>query len=285
MINRLTLILLTVFVSCKEESIENYKNYNEAEILITIELPKEINETSGLEIINNNFITHNDSGGDPVVYEFNQNGVIINRYNINGNSVYNLENVDWEDLGADGEYLYIADTGNNFGTRKDLKLIKVDPSNNFQAVNEINISYKDQESFLPKLRHKFDAEGLTIINDQIALFSKDRDSLNTDIYFIPTNGGLLSPINSFKVNALITGADYDNNLGLLALISYDSDGNQYIILFPDFNPKKKSSFKKFRIPIDKSQMESIKIINKNEFWITSEDEGRGHPTLFKIVVR
>ena len=282
MIKRLPLILLVVFIACNEESIENY---NEAEILITIELPKEINETSGLEIINNNFITHNDSGGDPVVYEFNQNGVIINRYNINGDSGYNLENVDWEDLGADGEYLYIADTGNNFGTRKNLKLIKVDPSNNFQAVNEINISYKDQESFLPKLRHKFDAEGLTIIDDQIALFSKDRDSLNTDIYFIPTNGGPLSSINTFNVKALITGADYDNNLGLLALISYDSNGNQYIILFPNFNPKGKNSFKKFRIPIDKSQMESIKIINKNEFWITSEDEGSGHPTLFKIVVR
>ena len=282
MIKRLPLILLVVFIACNEESIENY---NEVEILITIELPKEINETSGLEIINNNFITHNDSGGDPVVYEFNQNGVIINRYNINGDSGYNLENVDWEDLGADGEYLYIADTGNNFGTRKDLKLIKVDPSNNFQAVNEINISYKDQESFLPKLRHKFDAEGLTIIDDQIALFSKDRDSLNTDIYFIPTNGGPLSSINTFNVKALITGADYDNNLGLLALISYDSDGNQYIILFPNFNPKGKNSFKKFKIPIDKSQMESIKIINKNEFWITSEDEGSGHPTLFKIVLR
>lgn len=282
MMRKLSFILLIVCFACNEESIENY---NEAEILISLELPKEINETSGLEIINNNFITHNDSGGDPVVYEFNQNGVIINRYNINGDSGYNLENVDWEDLGADGEYIYIADTGNNFGTRKDLKLIKVDPSNNFQAVNEINISYKDQESFLPKLRHKFDAEGLTIIDDQIALFSKDRDSLNTEIYFIPTDGGPLSSINTFNVKALITGADYDNNLGLLALISYDSDGNQYIILFPNFNPKGKNSFKKFRIPIDKSQMESIKIINKNEFWITSEDEGSGHPTLFKIVVR
>ena len=189
MIKRLPLILLVVFIACNEESIENY---NEAEILITIELPKEINETSGLEIINNNFITHNDSGGDPVVYEFNQNGVIINRYNINGDSGYNLENVDWEDLGADGEYLYIADTGNNFGTRKNLKIIKADPSNNFQAVNEINISYKDQESFLPKLRHKFDAEGLTIIDDQIALFSKE-----SAIFFNPISKDLI--INIFKI--------------------------------------------------------------------------------------
>jgi len=279
---KIPLILLIVCFSCNEDSIENYI---EAEILTTIELPKEINETSGLEIINNNFITHNDSGGNPILYEFNQEGVIINRFNINDGSGYNLENVDWEDLGADGEYLYIADTGNNFGNRKDLKLITVDPSSNFQAVNEISISYKDQESFLPKLRHKFDAEGLAIIDDQIALFSKDRDSLNTDIYFIPSNGGPLSSINTFSVNALITGADYDKDLGLLALISYDSDGNQYIILFKNFNPKGKNSFKKFRIPIDKSQMESIKIINKNEFWITSEDEGSGHPTLFKIVVR
>ena len=52
MIKRLPLILLVGFIACNEESIENY---NEAEILITIELPKEINETSGLEIINNNF--------------------------------------------------------------------------------------------------------------------------------------------------------------------------------------------------------------------------------------
>jgi len=279
---KIPLILLIVCFSCNEDSIENYI---EAEILTTIQLPKEINETSGLEIINNNFITHNDSGGNPILYEFNQEGVIINRFNINDGSGYNLENVDWEDLGADGEYLYIADTGNNFGNRKDLKLITVDPSSNFQAVNEISISYKDQESFLPKLRHKFDAEGLAIIDDQIALFSKDRDSLNTDIYFIPSNGGPLSSINTFSVNALITGADYDKDLGLLALISYDSDGNQYIILFKNFNPKGKNSFKKFRIPIDKSQMESIKIINKNEFWITSEDEGSGHPSLFKIVVR
>jgi len=279
---KIPLILLIVCFSCNEDSIENYI---EAEILTTIKLPKEINETSGLEIINNNFITHNDSGGNPILYEFNQEGVIINRFNINDGSGYNLENVDWEDLGADGEYLYIADTGNNFGNRKDLKLITVDPSSNFQAVNEISISYKDQESFLPKLRHKFDAEGLAIIDNQIALFSKDRDSLNTDIYFIPSNGGPLSSINTFSVNALITGADYDKDLGLLALISYDSDGNQYIILFKNFNPKGKNSFKKFRIPIDKSQMESIKIINKNEFWITSEDEGSGHPTLFKIVVR
>ena len=279
---KLTPILLMFFISCIEKPIVTY---SKAEIVSTIKLPKEINETSGLEIIDNNFITHNDSGGDPVLYEFNDSGEIIKEYNINENSSYNLKNEDWEDIAMGGEYMYIADTGNNFSTRKDLKIIKVDPNNQFQAVDVINISYEDQASFLPKLRHKFDAEGLTIINDHIFLFSKDRDSLNTDLYLIPQQGGILKPSNTFSVNALITGADYNSSIGLLALISYDSDGNQYIILFRDFNALEENSFEKFRIPIEKSQMESIKIINNNEFWITSEDEGRGHPTLFKIVVR
>ena len=74
---KLTLISFLIFTSCNQKPIEDF---SEAEIVSTIKLPKEINETSGLEIVNNNFITHNDSGGDPVVYEFNQNGVIINRY-------------------------------------------------------------------------------------------------------------------------------------------------------------------------------------------------------------
>ena len=280
----LSLISLMLFISCNENSIDNY-NYTEAEIVASIKLPKQINETSGIEIIGDNFITHNDSGGDPVLYEFNQAGEILKEYNINENSSYNLKNEDWEDIALGDDYIYIADTGNNFGTRQDLRIIKVDPKNNYHAVDVINISYEDQESFLPKLRHKFDAEGLTIINDQIVLFSKDRDSLNTDLYLIPSDGGILKASNKFSVNALITGADYNNSIGLLALISYNSDGNQYIILFEDFSPLKENSFKKFRIPIDKSQMEAIKIINKNEFWITSEDEGRGHPTLFKIVVK
>ena len=279
---KITPILLIFFISCSEKPVITS---SEAEIVTTIKLPKEINETSGLEIIDNNFITHNDSGGDPVLYEFNEAGEIIKEYNINENSSYNLKNEDWEDIAMGGEYMYIADTGNNFGTRKDLKVIKVDPNNKFQAVDVINISYQGQEYFLPKLRHKFDAEGLTIINDHIVLFSKDRDSLNTDLYIIPQKGGVIKPSNTFSVNALITGADYNSSIGLLALISYDSDGSQYVILFRDFNPLEENSFEKFRIPIEKSQMESIKIINNNEFWITSEDEGRGYPTLFKIVVR
>ena len=42
-----------------------------------IELSKKIKETSGLEYIGNNFITHNDSGDDPKLYEFNNKGELL----------------------------------------------------------------------------------------------------------------------------------------------------------------------------------------------------------------
>ena len=37
-------------------------------ITIDISLSKIIDETSGLEIIDGQFVTHNDSGGDPALY-------------------------------------------------------------------------------------------------------------------------------------------------------------------------------------------------------------------------
>ena len=51
--------------------------YESATVLESIVLPKVINETSGLEILNEVFITHNDSGGEPSLYFFNLNGEII----------------------------------------------------------------------------------------------------------------------------------------------------------------------------------------------------------------
>ena len=39
---------------------------------------------------------------------------------------------------------------------------------------------------------------------------------------------------SYNVNTLITGGDYDEDRNLLALVSYNSNGNQYLLLFENF---------------------------------------------------
>ena len=50
---------------------------NSQKILKDYPLSNTIEETSGLEIIDNMLITHNDSGGEPVLYYLNKKGEIV----------------------------------------------------------------------------------------------------------------------------------------------------------------------------------------------------------------
>ena len=281
--NYLFLTLLIIY-SCAE--IEKDENFDSVKIIDTLVLPKIINETSGLEILNDVFVTHNDSGGEPSLYFFNLSGEIINSIKIEKENFWEIYNNDWEDITADEDYIYIADTGNNFGTRDNLNIIKVKISD-FSVDDKIDIFYSNQDSFFPSSKHEYDAEALLIIEGKIALFSKDRDSLNTDLYLIDESvkeKQELSSVANFNVNSLITGGDYDSDTGILALVSYSFRGEQYLILFEDFNIEnpRYNSFKKYRIPIERAQIESVKIINGNMFWVTSEDEGIGNPYLYKL---
>ena len=273
-----------IIYSCAE--IEKDENFDSVKIIDTLVLPKIINETSGLEILNDVFVTHNDSGGEPSLYFFNLSGEIINSIKIEKENFWEIYNNDWEDITADEDYIYIADTGNNFGTRDNLNIIKVKISD-FSVDDKIDIFYSNQDSFFRSSKHEYDAEALLIIEGKIALFSKDRDSLNTDLYLIDESvkeKQELSSVANFNVNSLITGGDYDSDTGILALVSYSFKGEQYLILFEDFNidNPRYNSFKKYRIPIERAQIESVKIINGNMFWVTSEDEGIGNPYLYKL---
>ena len=279
-------LTLLIISSCSDTPED--QNVDSVEIIETVVLPKIINETSGLEIINDVFITHNDSGGESSLYFFNLNGEITNSIKLEEESFWEIYNNDWEDITADEDFIYIADTGNNFGTRDNLNIIKVKISD-FSIDSKVDIFYSDQESFFPSSKHKYDAEALLIIEDKIALFSKDRDSLNTDLYLIDNRlkgKQELSSVAKFNVNTLITGGDYDSDTGILALVSYSSRGEQYLILFEDFdidNPRN-NYFKKYRIPIERAQIEAVKIISEKLFWVTSEDEGLGNPYMYKLEV-
>ena len=101
----------------------------------TIKMSKSVEETSGLEILGNYLITHNDSGDKPKLYIINQEGEKIMEIEIN-----QLKNNDWEDIAADSENYYIADTGNNYGTRENLKIYILDKD--FFLQGKISIRYQ-----------------------------------------------------------------------------------------------------------------------------------------------
>tara|TARA_B000000475_G_scaffold96318_1_gene78187 strand:+ start:152 stop:1024 length:873 start_codon:yes stop_codon:yes gene_type:complete len=286
LMKRYYFILSLIIFSCS--SGQEKEGYENAVILETIVLPKVINETSGLEIINEVFVTHNDSGGEPSLYFFNLNGEIINSIKLEEESFWEIYNNDWEDITADKDYIFIADTGNNFGNRDNLNIIKVRTSD-FSVESKIDISYEDQQTFLPRPKHKYDAEALFLIEDKIAVLSKDRSNLFTDLYLIDKESNSKQALESkitYNVNSLITGGDYNKDMSLLALVSYNSRGNQFLILFENFNLENlaEKKFRKFKIPLERAQIEAIKIIDNNTFWITSEDEGIGSPYMYKIKV-
>ncbi len=281
-------IILLIIFSCSNT--QEDQEYDSVDIVDKIVLPKIINETSGLEFYNNNFITHNDSGDDPSLYVYNNTGEITEAIELNKNSSLKIENNDWEDISTDSEYFFIADTGNNFGNRDNLNIIRVSKGADLMVDGIIEISYSDQESFFPRPKHKYDAEAIMVIDDKIALFSKDRETLNTDLYLVDKyqNGQqILTSKFNYKVGSLITGGDYNKEKSLLALVSYNSKGEQYLILFENFelNNLDNNSFNKFKIPLEEAQIEAIKIIDEKTFWVTSEDEGIGSPFMYKLKVK
>jgi hypothetical protein len=78
------------------------------------ELNVKIKETSGLALLGNLLITHNDKGRSNQLMLLNtQNGSIEQTID-----VINIQNTDWEDLAINDEFLFIGDMGNNEGERK-----------------------------------------------------------------------------------------------------------------------------------------------------------------------
>ena len=248
-------------------------------------LPLKINETSGLEYYGDNFLTHNDSGGKTILYEFNKDGKIVSEYTINDCGVNN----DWEDITADNENIYVANSGNNYGTRQNLAVLILDKESDFECTGQIQFKYKNQVNFENRNRHPYDSEGIISVGDELILFSKDRENLMTELYSLPKIPGSyeIEPIHSYPVNSLITGADYNDELKLVALVGYDFNWNQYFYKISNFNLSNldRSVIEKFKIPVGKAQIEAVKIIDKSSFWITSEDEGNGFPRLFKFKIK
>lgn len=241
-------------------------------IVNDISLSKLIDETSGLEIIGNQFITHNDSGGEPKLYYLNKKGKIVSERKITG-----VKNNDWEDITQDDQFIYVADMGNNYDTRKNLSVIKIPRDKNSVVDPEIiKFNYPEQNDFRYKKLSQFDAEALISINEFLIIFTKNRVTKKTDIYSLPKNGGEYEAkkIGSLNTQSIITGGDYDQENELLILTSTISFDEYYILKIKDFSLKNKKDYKieMYEIPIGKTQVEAVKIIDSNTFWITSEDE-------------
>ena len=237
-----------------------------------ISLSKKIDESSGLEILDGKFITHNDSGGDPKLYYLDKKGKIVFERTLEG-----VKNNDWEDITKDDQFIYVANMGNNFDTRKNLSIVKtpIDPSSNTAELIEFN--YPEQVKFNTAYnKSQYDAEALITIDDFLIILTKNKLKKITEIYALPKIAGKYEAkkIGSLNTQSIITGGDYDPNTKLLALTGTLIFNEYYILKIENFDLESKKDYKidMYEIPIGKTQVEAIKIVDLKTFWITSEDE-------------
>ena len=242
------------------------------QVVETFNLSKILDETSGLEMIDNTLVTINDSGNEPILYFMNQKGKIVSKRKVSG-----FKNTDWEDITKDEEFIYVADMGNNYDTRRDLSIIKIPINENSkQNIAEIKFNYPEQVDFKFNRKSRFDAEALITLGNSLIIFTKNRASKTTDIYKLPKTPGTFraKKIGSLNTQSIVTGADFDPKTQTLALTSTIDFNNYYVLIVENFsiNKSENSNIDMFEIPIGKCQVESIKFIDSKTFWISSEDE-------------
>ncbi|PCE64130.1 T9SS type A sorting domain-containing protein [Sediminicola luteus] len=180
-------------------------------------LPEALKETSGLAIYNDSLISHNDSGGAPSLYVMDSLGMQIGRSIV----IENAENVDWEDLAQDQDFLYIGDIGNNTGSRKQLTIYRVPLvalESNKVTAESIRFTYPDQPENETG-QSDWDAEALVVKGDSLVVFTKRWKSMDTRAYTIPKIPGEFTArqVATFPVNGLVTSADYSTENGLVLL--------------------------------------------------------------------
>jgi hypothetical protein len=237
-----------------------------------ISLSKKIDETSGLEIVDGQFITHNDSGGDPKLYYLDKKGKIVFERTLEG-----VKNNDWEDITKDDQFIYVANMGNNFDTRKNLSIVKTPIDSSSSEAELIEFNYPEQVKFTTAYNQsQYDAEALITVDDYLIILTKNKLKKITEIYALPKIAGKYEAkkIGSLNTQSIITGGDYDPDTKLLALTGTLIFNEYYILKIEDFDLESKKDYKidMYEIPIGKTQVEAIKIIDSNTFWITSEDE-------------
>lgn len=236
-------------------------------------LPGSLREISGLEYLDDKTIVAiNDSGNTAELFVLKENGELIKRVDVE-----NATNRDWEDLASDGEYLYIADIGNNANKRQNLCIYKVriqDVLEKFSVrAEKIEIKYAEQKEFPPNDKDfKFDAEAIAYMDGKLWLFTKTNTKPwngNSLVYQIPTISGEHLLKSSFSLHIgddgwwqdAITSADVFK--GKLFLSTYNR------IIVYSFTGEKPKAVKTMYY---KSATQKESILVKNEKKILVADE-------------
>ena len=248
-----------------------------------------VSETSGLIFFDNRVVTHNDSEGMSALYEINPQDGEISR----SVTILNAENVDWEDIAQDDDFIYIGDFGNNNGNRTNLRIYKLAKSDFISSgeVNAevINFSYKDQDDFTSAPNDSnYDAETLIAFGGDLYIFSKNWVDLKSNVYKVPIAPGTyeVDRVDVLDAQGLVTGGTF-NALSNKVLLTGYSGLNAFVIELSGFSGGKFSngSMNKYNlsIPLTESfQVEGIAYRDGTNYYLSAEKNTLGNASLYSL---
>jgi hypothetical protein len=183
--------------------------------------------------------------------------------------------VDWEDIALDDDgNLYIADTGNNANSRRDLGVYVVrepDPEHTAvaRAVEWLEFRYPDQDAF-PPAQKNFDCEAIFWARGKLYFLSKHRADANTKLYRMdaaePFVRNPLTLLDSFEIGGMVTAADATTDGQRLAVLTYN---NVWVFDAPEGTDRYFDGAIRW-LPIFGNQIESLCFADRDTLLIGNE---------------
>ncbi|MFM2386745.1 MAG: hypothetical protein RL660_1502 [Bacteroidota bacterium] len=250
-------------------------------------LDASLNENSALTLIADTLLTINDGGGATSILAIDTSlGTIIRSHKLRTAS-----NIDWEAMCATASYLYVADVGNNDGSRTNLCIYKVyrdSLSSDSSIALRTNFSYEDQTDFSSNSQTKFDCEAVIAIHDTIHLFTKQWGNHWCTHYKLRSDlaNDTARIADSFYVRGLITDASLRAD-GQIVLLGYDTNAQAFIWHLWDYQGDQFFSGNKRRIDLGFSvgQAEGIAWQQDSTLLISSERISIFPPNIYRLDTR
>lgn len=194
---------------------------------------------------------HNDSGDSARIFAIDGNGRSVlptySKFTYYGDTpeqgkkqwpgfeVLYADNIDWEDIAIDENYLYIADMGNNGNARRNLAIYmvsEIDPtaSTRSAVIRKLPVVYPDQHQYPPEELH-YDSESLFAAGGKLYVITKHRAGglfrsrwePGANLYRLDTTyddrENVLTPVDSHPDLVAATGADLSPDGRTLAVIA------------------------------------------------------------------
>jgi len=266
---------------------------NYSQLTVVTELPKKLNENSGIEIASDSTLWFIEDNGNPdILFEVDLKGKILREL-----EVKNAKNKDWEDLAKDEKgNVYIGDFGNNGNKRKSLVIYKVSHKNLSKkhkvVAKRIDFSYPEQTKFPPKGKDLYyDAEAFFYFKSNLYILTKNRTNPfdgKVLIYKVPSKKGSYKAtlVGSFTTctdvkTCQVTAADISPNEKTIAVLGYGK-----LWLLTDF---KGDAFAKGNVQtIDlggRTQLEALSFVNDSTLFLSDEKMGPTGQKLYRYILK